>query len=142
MGPFQIPAQSKLENVGAPLVGAQSLSQYLLINNCTSILQSIFLFFEIYIGADMSEILQKMPLTSMNMTEERIAELKKLFPEVFRENQIDFEALQRSLGKWIDPGKERFGLNWPGKAECMRLIQQASIGTLLPMYNESINFDT
>ncbi len=60
--------------------------------------------------------IEKMPLGSMNITDERIEKLKQLFPECFIEGKVDFEKLQRSLGQWIEPGKERFGLNWPGKA--------------------------
>ncbi|MST32040.1 site-specific DNA-methyltransferase [Acidimicrobiaceae bacterium USS-CC1] len=59
-----------------------------------------------------------------------------------RENKIDVEALRRSLGDWVDPGPERFGLTWPGKAECMRVIQEPSIGTLVPMPDESVDWDT
>jgi len=54
---------------------------------------------------------------------------------------VDFDALKRSLGEWVDPGKERFGLNWPGKAACMKTIQQPSVGTLLPVRDESVDFD-
>ncbi len=86
--------------------------------------------------------LEKLALTSMNIVDDRIEAVRKIFPEAFKEGQIDFSILQRSLGKWIDPGKERFGLNWPGKAECMKIIQQPSVGTLLPLRNESVNFDT
>ncbi len=86
--------------------------------------------------------IEKMPLGSMNITDERIEKLKQLFPECFIEGKVDFEKLQRSLGQWIEPGKERFGLNWPGKAECLRVIQSPSVGTLLPMREESVNFDT
>jgi adenine-specific DNA-methyltransferase len=89
----------------------------------------------------MSDI-EKMPLGSMNIIDERIEQLRQICPECFIEGKIDFEKLQRSLGQWIEPGKERFGLNWPGKAECMRVIQTPSVGTLLPMREESVNFDT
>lgn len=85
---------------------------------------------------------EKMPLTSMDVAAERREELKRLFPEVFREGKIDFDALKRSLGEWVEPGKERFGLNWPGKAECMKAIQTPSVGTLLPKPEESVNWDT
>ncbi len=44
-------------------------------------------------------------------------------------------------GSGLTPGPERFGLTWPGKAECMRVIQQPSIGTLVPMATESVDFD-
>lgn len=89
----------------------------------------------------MSDI-EKMPLGSMNIIDERIEQLRQICPECFIEGKIDFEKLQRSLGQWIEPGKERFGLNWPGKAECLRVIQSPSVGTLLPMREESVNFDT
>jgi adenine-specific DNA-methyltransferase len=87
----------------------------------------------------------KMKLTSMDVSEEKRAELKlslgQAFPEVFEEGRIDFDQLKRVLGEWVDPGKERFGLNWPGKAECMKIIQQPSIATLKPAREESVDFD-
>lgn len=89
----------------------------------------------------MSE-LEKLPLTSMNITEEQISKLKQLFPEVFTENnKIDFEKLKLTLGENIDVGKERFGMNWPGKSECFKAIQQPSTGTLIPAREESVNFE-
>jgi hypothetical protein len=33
-------------------------------------------------------------------------------------------------------------MTWPGKADCFKAIQQASIGTLLPARDESVDFDT
>lgn len=83
-----------------------------------------------------------LPLTSLDIAEDRKAQLRQTFPEVFREDKIDFDALKRALGEWVAPEKERFGLNWPGKAECSKLIQRASVGTLLPMRKQSVNFDT
>jgi adenine-specific DNA-methyltransferase len=68
--------------------------------------------------------------------------LGQAFPEVFAEGAIDFDQLKRILGEWVDPGKERFGLNWPGKAECMKIIQQPSAATLKPVRAESVDFDT
>ena len=88
---------------------------------------------------------EKMELTSMDVAEEKRDELKRClgqaFPEVFAEGSIDFDQLKRVLGEWVDPGKERFGLNWPGKAECMKIIQQPSVATLKPVREESVNFD-
>ena len=85
---------------------------------------------------------KKMDLRSMNITEEHKARLKELFPHVFNEDKIDFERLRQTLGEDIDTGLERFGLTWPGKSECMKIIQQPSIGTLKPCKEESVNFDT
>lgn len=84
---------------------------------------------------------EKMPLTSIDIAAEKREALKQLFPEVFAENRIDFDQLKRVLGDWVEPGKERFGLTWPGKAECMRIIQSPSVATLNPVREESVNFD-
>ncbi|MCA0387291.1 MAG: site-specific DNA-methyltransferase [Bacteroidetes bacterium] len=87
--------------------------------------------------------IEKFPLDSMNIKEEQISQLKQLFPEAFTEgNKIDWERLRLTLGENVDVGKERFVLNWAGKSECFKLIQQPSTGTLVPSREESINFDT
>ena len=45
------------------------------------------------------------------------------------------------LGQWVETGHERFGLVWPGKAQCMKIIQQPSNATLKPVRAESLDFD-
>ena len=85
--------------------------------------------------------MEKMTLASMDIAEEKREALKRIFPEVFTEERIDFDQLKRVLGEWVDPDAERFGLNWPGKAECMKIIQKLSAATLKPVRNESVNFD-
>jgi adenine-specific DNA-methyltransferase len=88
---------------------------------------------------------EKMSLASMDVAAEKRDELKRClwqaFPEAFAQGGIDFDQLKRALGEWVDPGKERFGLNWPGKAECMKIIQQPSVATLKPVRKESVDFD-
>jgi adenine-specific DNA-methyltransferase len=87
--------------------------------------------------------IEKFPLDSMDIKQEQISRLKQLFPEVFTEgNKLDWEKLKLTLGEDIDVGKERFGLNWAGKSNCFKLIQQPSTGTLVPAKEESINFDS
>ena len=81
-------------------------------------------------------------LLSEDVAEEKREQLKELFPEVFTEDKIDFEQLRRVMGDWVEPGKERYGLNWPGKADCMKVIQAPSVATLKPDRNESVDFDT
>ncbi len=80
-------------------------------------------------------------LTSMDIPEEKREQLKQLFPEVFTEDKIDFDQLKRVLGDFVEADKERFGLNWPGKADCMKVIQQPSVATLKPDRGESVKFD-
>jgi adenine-specific DNA-methyltransferase len=88
---------------------------------------------------------ERMSLDSMDVAAQKRAELKALlgqqFPEVFAEDRIDFDQLKRVLGDWVEPNRERFGLTWPGKAECMRIIQEPSVATLKPQREESVNFD-
>ena len=87
--------------------------------------------------------IKKLDLKSMDIVEEKREQLKALFPEVFTERQkIDFERLKLTLGEMVDPGKERYGMNWPGKADCFKIIQQPSIATLTPDRGESVAFDT
>ncbi|MEI8205204.1 MAG: site-specific DNA-methyltransferase, partial [Bacteroidota bacterium] len=87
--------------------------------------------------------IDKQPLTSMNITEEQLLNFKQLFPEVFTEGlKVDWEKLKLTLGETVDTGKERYGMNWPGKADCFKTIQQPSIATLVPARDESIDFDT
>lgn len=89
----------------------------------------------------MSEI-QKQDLTSMNIAEEQLRKLKELFPEAFTEGlKVDWDKLRLTLGQSIDVGKERYGMNWPGKADCFKTIQQPSIATLIPAREESVDFD-
>jgi adenine-specific DNA-methyltransferase len=90
----------------------------------------------------MAEI-EKLPLTSMDIKEQQLLKLKELFPEVFTEgNKVDWDKLKLTLGEDIDTGKERFGMNWPGKADCFKTIQQPSIASLVPAREESIDFDS
>jgi adenine-specific DNA-methyltransferase len=80
---------------------------------------------------------------SLDITAKKLGELLALFPEVRTEDgQIDFERLRLALGDSVEIGKERYGLTWPGKAECFKTIQAPSTATLLPAPEKSANFDT
>ncbi len=84
---------------------------------------------------------RKITLSSMDVSAEKRERLKELFPEVFSEDNIDYDQLKRVLGEWVEPQNERFGLNWLGKAECMKIIQEPSLAMLKPVRDESVNFD-
>ena len=86
---------------------------------------------------------EKFDLRSFDISDEKRTELMALFPEARTEGgKIDFDRLKLALGEAVDVGKERYGMNWPGKADCFRTIQTPSIGTLRPAPEESVNFDT
>ncbi|WKD29671.1 site-specific DNA-methyltransferase [Halomonas sp. KG2] len=91
---------------------------------------------------------------SLDITQQRRVELKQLFPSAFTETcndkgevveSLDFERLKAELGELTDiydNRRERYGMDWPGKRNCLRLIQQPSTATLKPCREESVDFDT
>lgn len=86
---------------------------------------------------------EKLDLKSLDPAIERRKELIRLFPEARTEGwKIDFDQLKRALGETVDVRKERYGLAWPGKAECFKAIQAPTVATLRPVLEESVNFDT
>jgi adenine-specific DNA-methyltransferase len=87
-------------------------------------------------------VIPRFSLASEGPAEGRLAELRALFPEAVHDGRFDVDQVRREVGDWGEDGPERFGLTWPGKAECMRVIQQPSIGTLRPVREESVDFDT
>ncbi len=80
-------------------------------------------------------------LNSDDVAARKRTDLKRLFPEVFNEDKIDLDQLRRVMGDWVDESTERFGLTWPGKAACMKVIQAPATGALRPDREESVNFD-
>lgn len=97
---------------------------------------------------------EKLSGTSLDITAENRANLKQLFPTVFTETKndkgelvesVDFEKLKAELGTFtelFESRRERYGMEWPGKKEALRLIQTPSSATLKPCREESVNFDT
>ena len=47
---------------------------------------------------------EKMNLESLDVVDERLAQMRELFPEVFSESGIDFDKLRLELGNDIDEG--------------------------------------
>lgn len=84
----------------------------------------------------------KLPLASENPAGALLNQLRETAPHLFSEGKVDWEKLKATLGEAIETGPERYGLTWAGKAEAFRNVQSASVGTLLPMPEESVNFDT
>ena len=86
---------------------------------------------------------ETLDLRSHDIVEDKQQELLRLFPEIRTEGgKTDFERLKLALGDMGDVGKERYGMNWPGKVDCFKTIQAPSLGTLRPYREESFNFDT
>ena len=77
-----------------------------------------------------------------NFKQNNILKLKQLFPEVFCEDQIDFEKLKLVLGaeNLADAG-ERYQLDWAGKTAAYLNLQSPTSRTLVPCKEESADFD-
>ena len=96
---------------------------------------------------------EKLSLDSLDIAGDNRAKLKVLFPSVFAETRnddgelvesIDFEKLKAELGSFSDVfenRRDRYGMDWPGKKDCIKLVQQPATGTLKPCREESVNFD-
>ena len=78
---------------------------------------------------------------SITPQEKRLKVLRSLMPEVFNEGKIDWEKLKATLGENINFSNERYVLNWAGKSDAFRVMQQPSSATLVPCREESVDFD-
>ena len=79
---------------------------------------------------------------SMNLEQANMDKLKSIFPECFAEGKLDIDKLLSLCGEYIDNDFEKYKFEWKGKAECLRLAQKRSTGTLRPCPEESVNWDT
>jgi len=79
---------------------------------------------------------------SLDMVHENIQKLKSLFPEIVAEGKIHLEALRHLLGEEIEQGEESFRFTWAGKSQARREAHKLSTGTLRPVKEESLDWDT
>lgn len=78
---------------------------------------------------------------SLDILNGKISKLKELIPEAFTEDKVDWEKLKLTLGENLNLSEERYHLNWAGKSEVFRVLQQRTSATLIPQKEESVNFD-
>lgn len=78
---------------------------------------------------------------SLSPQQEKLEQLKQLLPEVFTEGKVDWEKLKLSLGEDINIANERYVLNWAGKGNAYKVLQEPTSKTLSPDKNESVDFD-
>ncbi len=84
----------------------------------------------------------KLPLTSADLTDALLAQLRTVAPQIFSEGRVDFAKLQAALGEHVDTNPERYGLTWAGKRDAFRNVQVPSVATLRPQPEESVNWDS
>ena len=86
---------------------------------------------------------------SLDVAAENLKKLKDLFPGVFTETKsasgevvesVDFERLKAEIGTFSDlfeGRRERYGMDWPGKKDAIRMVQMPTYGTLNPVSKQS-----
>ncbi|HEU4701548.1 MAG TPA: site-specific DNA-methyltransferase [Conexibacter sp.] len=91
---------------------------------------------------DVEPELTRLALRSADVVAPRVEQLAELFPEAVRDGRLDLDALRAALGDVVDDGPERFGLSWPGKRDAIRAAQTPSEATLVPLPEQSADWET
>lgn len=79
---------------------------------------------------------------SMDLERANMDKLRSVFPECFAEGKLDIDKLLSLCGEYVSNDFEKYKFEWKGKADCLKLAQKRSIGTLRPCPEESVNWDT
>jgi len=84
---------------------------------------------------------------SADLVAENIERLKALFPELVTEGPdgvaLNVDVLKQLVGdKTVTDCDEKYGLNWHGKRRARQLALTPSAGTLRPVKEESVDWDT
>lgn len=96
--------------------------------------------------------MEKLRMTSPDLTEANIDKLAELFPTVVTETldadgnpqrAVDFDLLRQELSEHIVDGpQERYRLDWPGKRAAAFAANAPIAKTLRPVREESVDFDS
>lgn len=88
---------------------------------------------------------------SANLVADNIAKLKAMFPELLTETVVNgqtsaalnVDVLKALVGDaTITDSEEKYGLNWHGKRRARQIALTPSTGTLRPVKEESVDWDT
>ncbi len=86
--------------------------------------------------------MNRLDMETNDIVNKNIIQLKKIFPSVFSEGKIDFNALREELSEsLIDEKKEKYEMTWPGKKEAIREGNKRISKTLRPLKDKSIKFN-
>tara|TARA_B110000967_G_C18894705_1_gene569749 strand:+ start:2635 stop:4470 length:1836 start_codon:yes stop_codon:yes gene_type:complete len=79
-----------------------------------------------------------------NFTDDRLNELKQLFPEAWEDGVFNVDTLKTLIGDFSTDNtvKEHFGLNWVGKQDARKIAAKPPTGTLKPCLGEGVNEDS
>ncbi|CAM3789392.1 site-specific DNA-methyltransferase [Polynucleobacter arcticus] len=78
---------------------------------------------------------------SLDVVQDRINQLKAIFPDVFSDGKVNFERLKAALGDELTQTNECYELSWAGKGDARREVQKRTTATLRPDTENSVNWD-
>jgi adenine-specific DNA-methyltransferase len=78
---------------------------------------------------------------SLDITQDNLAKLKQLFPNLVKEGEIDLNEFRATFGQEPTSQEERYGLSWTGKYDAFKQVQEQTTHTLNPDRDNSIEFD-
>jgi adenine-specific DNA-methyltransferase len=84
---------------------------------------------------------ERVESSSPDLKTELLTRLRRAAPEVFSEGSLDIEKLRELAGDGVAAGPERFSFNWAGKRDAMALLRNPTSATLLPVTEESVDFE-
>lgn len=92
----------------------------------------------------MIKTIEKVQKTTTTSHEERLKQLKQLYPECLTEGVVDLEKLKDllSIEDTQENGDERYSFTWAGKSNAIRALNVPSEATLKPSNEDSLNFDS
>jgi len=79
---------------------------------------------------------------SLDIRQNNIELLRELFPSIFSEGKIDLEKFKAAFCDDIYFHNERYTLNWAGKADAFKILQERTSATLTPQPELSVSFET
>lgn len=76
-----------------------------------------------------------------DLLSDQLAKLRAAFPEAFVEGKVEVAKLRAALGESVDTGPERFIFSWAGRRNSAQVLQMPTRATLIPVKDESLDFD-
>ena len=80
-------------------------------------------------------------LANFSLKNQQLLQLKSILPEIFCENEIDFEKFKQLFSNEITTGTDRYMLNWAGKSAAYQTLQTPTFKTLTPCIEDSVDFE-
>lgn len=88
-----------------------------------------------------TQMTEKIDRESVHLMADQVETLQDLFPQVFSEGRLDFAKLRTALGSLVDEESERYSFTWAGKRDAIQLLQAPTQATLVPVPEQSLEFD-